>query len=185
MPEPKLSVTEFAASVKSKYPEYKDVDDSILVSKMIEKYPVYANQVDTGVKKKEPSEVSPSKPSAKPSASVTSPSFAPKGQPTQAVPAVFGEIPKFEGTQDVANPSDYDTPNWYNVAKSALGQTYEIGKSALLKAASYTSPLATPLTRELIDIQAKAAVNKLRDEGPKFEQTFTESIAQGKFCDAA
>ena len=31
-----------------------------------------------GVKKKEPSEVSPSKPSAKPSASVTSPSFAPK-----------------------------------------------------------------------------------------------------------
>jgi hypothetical protein len=185
MPEPKLSVTEFAASVKSKYPEYKDVDDSILVSKMIEKYPVYANQVDTGVKKKEPSEVSPSKPSAKPSASVTSPSFAPKGQPTQAVPAAFGEIPKFEGTQDVANPSDYDTPNWYNVAKSALGQTYEIGKSALLKAASYTSPLATPLTREVIDIQAKAAVNKLRDEGPKFEQTFTESIAQGKFGDAA
>jgi hypothetical protein len=28
-------------------------------------------------------------------------------------------------------------------------------------------------------------VNKLRDEGPKFEQTFTESIAQGKFGDAA
>ena len=138
-----------------------------------------------GEKKKESSEVSPSKPSAKPSASVTSPSFAPKGQPTQAVPAAFGEIPKFEGTQDVANPSDYDTPNWYNVAKSALGQTYEIGKSALLKAASYTSPLATPLTREVIDIQAKAAVNKLRDEGPKFEQTFTESIAQGKFGDAA
>ena len=50
-----------------------------------------------GVKKKESSEVSPSKPSAKPSASVTSPSFAPKGQPTQAVPAAFGEIPKFEG----------------------------------------------------------------------------------------
>ena len=138
-----------------------------------------------GEKKKESSEVSPSKPSAKPSASVTSPSFAPKGQPTQAVPAAFGEIPKFEGTQDVANPSDYETPNWYNVAKSALGQTYEIGKSALLKAASYTSPLATPLTREVIDIQAKAAVNKLRDEGPKFEQTFTESIAQGKFGDAA
>jgi hypothetical protein len=185
MPEPKLSVTEFAASIKSKYPEYKDVDDSILVSKMIEKYPVYANQVDTGVKKKESSEVSPSKPSAKPSASVTSPSFAPKGQPTQAVPAAFGEIPKYEATQEVAKPSDYDTPNWYNVAKSALGQTYEIGKSALLKAASYTSPLSTPLTREVIDVQAKAAVNKLRDEGPKFEQTFTESIAQGKFGDAA
>ena len=164
--------------IVSKMVNNNEVDENI-------KFVVNDFKSKYGVKKKESSEVSPSKPSAKPSASVTSPSFAPKGQPTQAVPAAFGEIPKFEGTQDVANPSDYETPNWYNVAKSALGQTYEIGKSALLKAASYTSPLATPLTRELIDIQAKAAVNKLRDEGPKFEQTFTESIAQGKFGDAA
>ena len=128
-----------------------------------------------GVKKKEPSEVSPSKPSAKPSASATSAS----------IPAAFGEIPKFEGTKDVVKPSDSDNPNWYNVAKSALSQTYEIGKSALLKAASYTSPTATPLTREIIDTEAKAAVNKIREEGPKFEQSFTESIAQGKFGDAA
>ena len=175
MPEPKLSVSEFAAKVKSKYPEYKDVEDSLLVSKMIEKYPVYANQVDTGVKKKEPSAASVSTPSARPSASATSPS----------VPAAFGEIPKFEGTKDVVKPSDSDNPNWYNVAKSALSQTYEIGKSALLKAASYTSPTATPLTREIIDTEAKAAVNKIREEGPKFEQSFTESIAQGKFGDAA
>jgi hypothetical protein len=128
-----------------------------------------------GVKKKEPSEVSASQPSARPSASATSPS----------VPAAFGEIPKFEGTKDVVKPSDSDNPNWYNVAKSALSQTYEIGKSALLKAASYTSPTATPLTREIIDTEAKAAVNKIREEGPKFEQSFTESIAQGKFGDAA
>ena len=100
MPEPKLSVTEFAASIKSKYPEYKDVDDSILVSKMIEKYPVYANQVDTSVKKKESSEVSPSKPSAKPSASVTSPSPAPgipQREPIQPTfrteaPDIFGGV---------------------------------------------------------------------------------------------
>lgn len=185
MPEPKLSISEFAAKVKSKYPEYKDVDDSLLVSKMIEKYPVYANRVDIGVKKKEPSEVSPSKPSAKPSASATSLSFAPKGQPTQDVPAAFGEIPKYESPQQVVKPSEDDTPNWYNVAKSALGQTYEIGKSALLKAASFYSPTASPLTREMIDLDAKAAINKLREEGPKFEQSFTESIAQGKFGDAA
>jgi hypothetical protein len=126
------------------------------------------------VKKKEPSEASALQSLAEPSASATS----------AEVPAAFGEIPKFEGSNQEAVP-EIDTPNWYNVAKSALGQTYEIGKSALLKAASYTSPLATPLTREVIDVQAKAAVNKLRDEGPKFEQTFTESIAQGKFGDAA
>jgi hypothetical protein len=112
---------------------------------------------------------------AEPSASATS----------SEVPAAFGEIPKFEGTQDVAKPSDSDTPNWYNVAKSSLGQVYEKGKSALLKNLSYGLPLSTPLTREVIDIQAKAAVDKIRDEGPKFEQTFTESIAQGKFGDAA
>ena len=127
------------------------------------------------VKKKEPSEASGSLFSAEPSVSVTS----------AEVPAAFGEIPKFEGTQDVAKPSDSDTPNWYNVAKSSLGRTYEIGKSALLKNLSYGLPLSTPLTREVIDIQAKAAIDKIRDEGPKFEQTFTESIAQGKFGDAA
>ena len=52
MPEPKLSVAEFAAKVKSKYPQYADVDDSLLVGKMIEKYPVYADQVNLDVKKK-------------------------------------------------------------------------------------------------------------------------------------
>jgi hypothetical protein len=125
-------------------------------------------------KKKEPSEESSSLFSAEPSASATS----------AEVPAAFGEIPKFEGSNQGAVP-EVDTPNWYNVAKSALGQTYEIGKSALLKNLSYGLPLSTPLTREVIDIQAKAAIDKIRDEGPKFEQTFTESIAQGKFGDAA
>jgi hypothetical protein len=175
MPEPKLSLAQFAAEVKSKYPQYKDIDDSVLVDKMLEKYPVYADKVELGVKKKEPSEASVSQPLAEPSVSVTSAS----------VPAAFGEIPKFERRQEVEKPSDSDTPNWYNVAKSALGRTYEVGKSALLKAASYNSPMATPLTREMIDVEAKAALNKIREEGPKFEQTFTESIAQGKFGDAA
>jgi hypothetical protein len=174
MPEPKLSVAEFSAKVKLKYPQYKDVDDSVLVSKMLDKYPVYSEQVDFDVKKKELSEASDLQSLAEPSASATS----------NKVPAAFGEIPKFEGSNQ-EDVSEVDTPNWYNVAKSALGQTYEIGKSALLKAASYASPLSTPLTREAIDVQAKSAIDKIRDEGPKFEQTFTESIAQGKFGDAA
>lgn len=125
-------------------------------------------------KKKELSEVSGSQFLGEPSASATS----------AEVPAAFGEIPKFDGSKKVDQTQEV-TPNWYNVAKSALGQTYEIGKSALLKAASYVSPTASPLTREMIDVEAKAAVNKIREEGPKFEQSFTESIAQGKFGDAA
>ena len=90
MPEPKLSVAEFSAKVKSKYPQYKDVDDSVLVSKMLDKYPVYSEQVDFDVKKKELSEASDLQSLAEPSASDTSPE----------VPAAFGEIPKFEGTKD-------------------------------------------------------------------------------------
>ena len=72
MPEPKLSLAQFAAEVKSKYPQYKDIDDSVLVDKMLEKYPIYADKVELGVKKKEPSEASVSQPLAEPSASDTS-----------------------------------------------------------------------------------------------------------------
>ena len=46
MPEPKLSAADFAAQIKAKYPEYQSVDDSTLVAKMLEKYPVYADRVE-------------------------------------------------------------------------------------------------------------------------------------------
>ena len=36
---------DFAAKIKSKYPDYKDVDDRILAEKMVEKYPDYKDQV--------------------------------------------------------------------------------------------------------------------------------------------
>ena len=47
MPEETLlSLEEFAAKIKEKYPQYKDVDDSTLVAKMLEKYPEYKDRVD-------------------------------------------------------------------------------------------------------------------------------------------
>lgn len=48
----KLKVTDFAAKIKAKYPEYKDVDDKILTDKIIAKYPEYKEQVDFDLKKK-------------------------------------------------------------------------------------------------------------------------------------
>jgi len=54
-PKPKkLKVKDFAAKVKAKYPDYKDVDDLELTNKIIAKYPEYKDQVDFGqeVKKK-------------------------------------------------------------------------------------------------------------------------------------
>jgi len=53
-----LDYTEFAKKIKSKYPEYSDVDDLELSKKMIEKYPEYKNEVsfESALKKKEVSQ---------------------------------------------------------------------------------------------------------------------------------
>lgn len=45
MPEEKIPYTEFAKTIKQKYPDYKDVDDKILAEKMVEKYPEYKDRV--------------------------------------------------------------------------------------------------------------------------------------------
>lgn len=42
------TVSEFAARIKEKYPQYASVDDSALAKRIVEKYPQYANQVDFG-----------------------------------------------------------------------------------------------------------------------------------------
>ena len=52
MPEPKLSPAQFAARIKSKYPEYNDIADDALVGRIVEKYPEYAETIDFEVKKK-------------------------------------------------------------------------------------------------------------------------------------
>lgn len=45
MPVDKLTIEQFAQKVKAKYPEYKDVNDSVLVEKMVAKYPEYKDRV--------------------------------------------------------------------------------------------------------------------------------------------
>jgi hypothetical protein len=52
----KLNVDQFAEKVKAKYPEYKDVDNALLTTKILDKYPEYQDQVELNpVKKKEQS----------------------------------------------------------------------------------------------------------------------------------
>ena len=53
MPEPKYSTQEFAQIIKQKYPQYANVEDNALVSKILEKYPQYSSSVDLGLKKKD------------------------------------------------------------------------------------------------------------------------------------
>jgi hypothetical protein len=47
MPNP-MSIQEFSGKIKSKYPEYNDIDDATLAQKIVSKYPVYKNSVDLG-----------------------------------------------------------------------------------------------------------------------------------------
>ena len=48
------TVAEFAQKIREKYNAYQDVDDqALLVDKMIEKYPVYADQISLSKKKKQ------------------------------------------------------------------------------------------------------------------------------------
>lgn len=65
--DPKLTVDQFATKLKTKYPEYKDIDNKELVGKMLTKYPEYESKVimGDGVEKKplQPASNSGSKPS--------------------------------------------------------------------------------------------------------------------------
>lgn len=48
MPGDKETIEQFAARIKAKYPQYKDVDNATLTQKMIAKYPEYKERVDMG-----------------------------------------------------------------------------------------------------------------------------------------
>src|SRR5438552_11786498 len=42
-----MTVPEFAASIKTKYPQYSQIDDQELTNRMLAKYPMYRDKVDT------------------------------------------------------------------------------------------------------------------------------------------
>jgi len=50
--EPKLTRKEFAQKIKTKYPDYKDIDDNELTDKMLAKYPEYKTSIVEDSKKK-------------------------------------------------------------------------------------------------------------------------------------
>ncbi len=48
MPDDKMTPQAFALSIKTKYPQYADVPDGVLVSKVLEKYPQYKEKLSLG-----------------------------------------------------------------------------------------------------------------------------------------
>lgn len=85
MPGDKETIEQFAARIKAKYPQYKDVDNATLAQKIIAKYPEYSSKVDMGV--------------TKPATTTTStpvPEYVPPNflAPKQEVPAPAAQLPQ-------------------------------------------------------------------------------------------
>lgn len=49
-PQDKYTVQQFAAKIKAKYPMYKDLEDSVLVDKIVAKYPEYKSKINFDIK---------------------------------------------------------------------------------------------------------------------------------------
>lgn len=47
MPD-KITRAQFAQKIKAKYPEYKDIEDSVLTERMLAKYPEYKSSIIDG-----------------------------------------------------------------------------------------------------------------------------------------
>jgi hypothetical protein len=92
MPDGRLNVDQFAEKVKAKYPEYKDVDNATLTSKIIDKYPEYKDQVNLESKKKEESyggyQSSFSEPTIEDQRKIVQPDVVPKVKPIAKAPVV-------------------------------------------------------------------------------------------------
>lgn len=84
IPPVKLSVAEFAAKIKEKYPAYKEQDDSTLVSAILKKYPQYAEQVD--IQKKSLDQSTSVLPTLAPDSSPVPQPSAPDSQKTETSP---------------------------------------------------------------------------------------------------
>lgn len=59
MPVGKLSIQDFAAKIKAKYPDYKDINDTLLTQRIVDKYPEYKDMVNYQVPASQPVVESP------------------------------------------------------------------------------------------------------------------------------
>jgi len=153
MPD-KVSPSQFAASVKEKYPQYKDVDDLKLTNAMIEKYPEYKDVVDFGIK------ATPAAPA------VIAPAQPPVSKYQKAVNDDRSEIGKTLSTlynNTIASLERFggaiaDIPAQFNVAAPGFAPT-EIAKTQEQTKAFREQPLAKKLetVKELKQKIGKAA----------------------------
>lgn len=153
MPD-KVSPSQFAASVKAKYPEYKEYDDLELTNAMVKKYPEYKEYVDFGT----PQNAEPSIPVIQPG--------APVSKYQKAVQDDRSEIGKTLSTlynNTIASLERFggaiaDLPAQFNIAAPGFAPT-EIGKTQEQTKAFRQQPLAARIetAKQLKQKVAKAA----------------------------
>jgi hypothetical protein len=66
MPVDKVSIEQFAQRIKEKYPQYKAVNDTDLVNKIVDKYPAYKDKIDFGGGQKTAQKAAPAQQATQP-----------------------------------------------------------------------------------------------------------------------
>ena len=132
MAEQQLTVSEFAARIKAKYPEYKDIDDLELSRKIVDKYPEYESVVIFDDLKK--------KDEAIPSPSLDGESVSPEidygTEDFKQVTGVTAQVTQknepsfFQPAYDAADWINKNIPLWSNWASVSTGMTAGILKYA-------------------------------------------------------
>ena len=139
MPEEKLTIADFASAVRSKYNAYEDVEDSVLVEKIIEKYPEYSSQVEmsTDVKAEEPEAVVEEKSLDSPYlANATGEFVTGRGEPTKIDPLSKEDVEKSKEIITAVEKEEKDSKdNLKNLQSYQFidipGQDYELKEPSL------------------------------------------------------
>ncbi len=139
MPEEKLTIADFASAVRSKYNAYEDVEDSVLVEKIIEKYPEYSSQVEmsTDVKVEEPEAVVEEKSLDSPYlANATGEFVTGRGEPTKIDPLSKEDVEKSKEIITAVEKKEKDSKdNLKNLQSYQFidipGQDYELKEPSL------------------------------------------------------
>lgn len=169
-PKPKLGVKEFAQRIKAKYPEYKDIDDTILTQKIIAKYPEYKEHVELGDDKKK----------VQPDISQLSPNGSPSTSNPE-VPLANGDWRKANSTKDFVNQQSQPFSTSTGLSRKnelAFNADFAPSKESIQKENEEVKQGAinTTATRRL-----KAKSKSVNDESLKTEKEAVQSdINSGK-----
>lgn len=147
-----ISYKDFAKKIKTKYPEYKDIDDLTLSKKMVEKYPDYSGIVQfEEVKKKEPSVSLDTQSPSREFKSMAAPVLQFGASLEKSIKPSIREA----ALADKKNNESYLGALWNN----AVGSASRLARGATRLASKFEANPAMDIERRILDI-AGQSMNK-------------------------